>query len=72
MKYVCSFTVNSDEKLYRALLPDISSSKRASLQVKQKKDNLFITIKALDAIALKAFVMSVIKLLEVYEKVKQA
>ena len=71
MKYTCSFTVKSDEKLYKALLPDISSSKRASLNIEQKKDNLFITIKALDVIALKAFVTSVIKLLEVHDKVEK-
>jgi tRNA threonylcarbamoyladenosine modification (KEOPS) complex Pcc1 subunit len=72
MKYVCSFDVKSDGKLYDALLPDVSSSKRASLHLEQKNDKLSITIKALDAIALKAFVSSVIKLLEVYEKVEQA
>jgi tRNA threonylcarbamoyladenosine modification (KEOPS) complex Pcc1 subunit len=72
MKYKCSFTVKSDDKLYRALLPDISSSKRASLKLEQKKDNLSITIKALDVIALKAFVNSIIKLLELHDKVEKA
>jgi tRNA threonylcarbamoyladenosine modification (KEOPS) complex Pcc1 subunit len=71
MKYKCSFTVESDDGLYNALLPDVSSNKRASLKIEQKKDELFITIKALDAIALKAFVSSVIKLLEVSGKVEK-
>ena len=64
--------IQSNHRLYDALLPDVSSNKRASLIIEQKKDKLSITIKALDAIALKAFVSSVIKLLEVYEKVEQA
>ena len=72
MKYGCSFTIKANDKLYRALLPDISSNKRASLKVEQKEDTLFITINALDAVALKAFVSSVIKLLEVYDKVEKA
>ena len=71
MKYLCSFTIQSDEKLYRALLPDISSSKRASLSLEQNNNKLLITIKALDATALKAFVSSVIKLLEVHEKIEK-
>ena len=72
MKYKCSFTVKSNGELYHALLPDISSSKRASLKVEQKKDKLYITINALDPIALKAFVTSVIKLLEVHDKIEKA
>ena len=72
MKYECSFTIQSNDRLYKALLPDVSSTKRASLHLEQKKDNLSIHIKALDAIALKAFVSSVIKLLEVYDKVEKA
>ena len=72
MKYQCSFVVKSNGGLYQALLPDVSSSKRAILKVEQKKENLFITINALDAIALKAFVSSVIKLLEVDDKVEKA
>ena len=71
MIYTCSFTIKSNEDLYKALLPDVSSSKRASLKLEQKKENLFITIKALDVIALKAFVSSVMKLLEVHDKVKK-
>ena len=55
--------------LYRALLPDVSSNKRASLTLEQKKDTLVINIHALDPIALKAFVISVIKLLEIYDKI---
>ena len=71
MKYKCSFTIKANDALYNALLPDVSSNKRASLDIEQKEENLFITINALDAIALKAFVISVIKLLEVYDKVEK-
>ena len=72
MIYECSFTIKFNGGLYKALLPDVSSSKRASLNLEQKKGKLFITIKALDAIALKAFVSSIIKLLEVHDKVERA
>ena len=72
MKYECSFTIQSNGGLYRALLPDVSSTKRASLHLEQKNDKLCINIKALDAVALKAFVSSVIKLLEVHDKVEKA
>lgn len=72
MKYKCSFTVKSNGNLYSALLPDVSSSKRASLKVEQKKNKLSITINALDVIALKAFVSSIIKLLEVDSKVEKS
>lgn len=69
MKYECVFKIKSDENLYKALLPDISNTKRAVLELKEEGEYLKIKIKAVDAIALKAFTSSVLKLLEVHEKV---
>ena len=69
MKYTCKFTVGHSINLYRALLPDVSWNKRASLTLEQKNDKLIINICALDPIALKAFVNSVIKLLEIDNKI---
>ncbi|MBL7051213.1 hypothetical protein ISS04_03565 [Candidatus Woesearchaeota archaeon] len=71
MKYECVFKIKSDEHLYKALLPDVSNTKRAVLELKKEKDYLKIKINALDAIALKAFTTSILKLLEVHEKVKE-
>ncbi len=71
MKYECTFKIKSKGNLYKALLPDVSSTKRAVLELKKEEDYLKIKIKALDAIALKAFTSSVLKLLEVHEKVKE-
>ena len=71
MKYECNFIVKGGSNLYSALMPDVSSTKRASLKLKRKKDKLYIYIKALDSIALKAFTISVLKLLEVHDKVNK-
>ena len=69
MKYSLTIKAKLDNNLYQALLPDISKSKRAEWDVKKKKDYLEINFQAKDIIALKAFVSSVTKLLEVHEKI---
>lgn len=71
MKCECTFKVEKDDKLYRALLPDVSSTKRANWDVKKKGEFLKINFKAKDVIALKGFVNSTLKLLEMHEKIKK-
>jgi len=68
MKYLLTLKTKLDNNLYQALLPDISKTQRAEWDIKEKKDCLEITVQAKDIIAMKAFVSSVTKLLEVHEK----
>ncbi len=71
MKCECNFKVKAGDKLYRALLPDVGSTKRASWDVKKKGNFLEINFKAKDVIALKGFVNSTMKLLEIHEKIEK-
>ena len=68
MKYLLSIKTKLDNNLYQALLLDVSKTQRAEWEIKEQKDCLEITVQAKDIIAMKAFVSSVTKLLEVHEK----
>jgi len=68
MKYSLTIKAKLDDNLYNSLLPDISKTERAEWNIKKKKDCLEIQFDAKDIIALKAFVSSITKLLEVNEK----
>lgn len=68
MKYSVTLNLKSDNNLYKSLLPDISKTPRAGWDVKKKKGFLEIKIEAEDVSALKAFLSSVTKLLEIHEK----
>lgn len=71
MKYSCIIKAEGDENLYEALKPDKSKTKRASWDITKKKKFVEVKIEAMDIIALKAFTTSVVKLIEVYEKIQK-
>lgn len=57
--------------LYQAFKPEEHKDKRSELKVTQEKDHTNITIKAKDAVALRAISNSVTRLLSIYEKIKK-
>ena len=71
MKYSCIIKAEGDKELYDALKPDKSKSKRAQWDISKKKDYVEIKIEAMDVVALKAFMHSITKLIEVYEKISE-
>ncbi|MCK5107573.1 MAG: hypothetical protein KAQ83_02510 [Nanoarchaeota archaeon] len=71
MNYSCTIKVEGDQGLYDALKPDKSKTQRAIWNLSKKKNTIEIKIEAMDIIALKAFTTSMVKLIEVYEKVQK-
>ena len=57
------------ENLYKALQPEAAKTKRFEVSVKKTSDSVGIHITALDAIALKAVTISIIRLIEAAEKI---
>jgi tRNA threonylcarbamoyladenosine modification (KEOPS) complex Pcc1 subunit len=58
------------ERLYKCLLPEAKKIKRSEMGLKKEKDRLVINVRASDATALRASVNSILKLIVVYEKMK--
>ena len=58
------------DKIYESLLPEEKKIKRSEIKLTKDTDKLTITINADDAVALRASVNSVLKLLTIYEKMK--
>jgi tRNA threonylcarbamoyladenosine modification (KEOPS) complex Pcc1 subunit len=71
MKYSCIIKAEGDKELYDALKPDKSKSQRAQWDLTKKKGYVEIKIEAMDIVALKSFVHSITKLIEVYEKITE-
>jgi tRNA threonylcarbamoyladenosine modification (KEOPS) complex Pcc1 subunit len=71
MKYESTFKLKKDSKLKKALTPDISKTDRAEWNIKEDKEYLKITVKAKDIVALKAFNNSIIKLLDIHNKINK-
>ena len=66
----CTLKVHEDvDKLYKIFLSENLESDRAKCNV-EKGDALIIDIEAKDPIAMKAFVNSVLKIIQTYEKTK--
>ena len=68
MKYCNELTVK-DTHLYQCFKPEIHESKRSKLEVSQGSDKVLIKVNAADAVALRAEMNSVLKLLVVDEKI---
>ncbi len=74
MKFKAMIEVKEKGPLYKSLVPELkdSKNKRSTIDIKKTSEGVNIIVKAKDIIALKARVNSIIKLVEVYEKVKNA
>ena len=57
------------ENLTKALEPEAAKTKRFEISIKKAKDHVGIHITALDATALKAVAISIIRLIEAAEKI---
>lgn len=57
------------ENLYKELVPEAAKKERFEISIKKTKDRLNISLTALDATALKAIMLSIIKLIETAEKI---
>ncbi len=67
-----SLTIKSKgdiNKFYEALKLEAAKGNRFDLQIKKEKDGIAIALTAKDAVALKAIATSMIKLLEIAEKI---
>ena len=72
MDYSVKITLKKDiDNLYKCFLPEIDKTKRANIDIKKTNDRITIKVEASDAIALKARLNGIIKLLSVYERVKE-
>jgi len=71
MKYAADLTVNDNnpETLLKAFFSEDSEGDRSSFELKKKEKGVLFKIKAKDAVALRARLNSIVKLLQVYEKV---
>ena len=70
MNYHAEITVTEDiDNIYKCFLPEIASTKRASINLKKTKDKVVFEIEAKDSVALRAMLNGVTKLLDVYEKI---
>jgi tRNA threonylcarbamoyladenosine modification (KEOPS) complex Pcc1 subunit len=73
MKYQAVLEITEDsERLYKALLPEISEMKtaRASVEFKLENDKLVISINAKDFSSFRAMETGVMRLLIVFNKMK--
>ena len=71
MKYKIEISAEGDsEILYNCFLSEASDKDRASIKITREKNSVRFKIEAKDATALKASANSIIKLLEVHEKLK--
>ena len=74
MRFKAKIEIEEKGPLYKSLVPELIDSKneRSKVDIKKTSEGVNIRVKAMDIIALKARVNSIIKLVEVYEKVKNA
>ena len=66
---VYSIEIRAPAEMYDVLVPEQTASTRFSVQIQKKKETI-ISITAADATALKAITTSVLKLIEIAEKIK--
>ena len=69
----CDLVIDKDiNQLYNLFLPENNQAEtpRAKYDIKIKKNNLKITLKAKDITSLKAFMNTIIKFIETYYKIK--
>lgn len=69
MSYSALIKVDDDGKAYQCLKDENSVQARSSISIVKKKGLLEVSIKALDAVSLRASINSITRLLSVYEKV---
>ena len=74
MKFKAKIEVEEKGPLHKSLNPELkdSENKRSKVDIKKTTKGVDIRVKAMDVIALKTRIYSIIKLLEVYEKAKNA
>lgn len=73
MKYTAEIIIKEDiENVHKTLLPELNEGKRdrSDFNVHKTKEILKIEVNAADAVALRATLNNITKLLEVYEKIK--
>ena len=72
MRFKAKIEVEDKGVLYNCLVPELQNSKnkRSEMDIKKTTKGINVKIKAMDIIALKARTNSIIKLIEVHEKVK--
>lgn len=64
----CTLEVHENvEDLYKIFLPETLSSKRATCTV-EKDTALRFTLQAQDAVSMKAFLNSILKIIQIYDK----
>tara|TARA_Y100000310_G_C20273399_1_gene619117 strand:+ start:342 stop:566 length:225 start_codon:yes stop_codon:yes gene_type:complete len=72
MRFKAKIEIEDKGPLYKCLVPELqdAENKRSKVDIKKTSEGVDVRVKAMDVVALKARVNSVIKLVEVYEKVK--
>ena len=71
MNYEAEIIVREDpDTAYKCLLPDKISRERSTLDIRKSESELIITIKAKDAVAMRATINSVTQILAVCRKMK--
>lgn len=68
MNYSASITADLDASLLRSFKPENKEGSRSSYTVSQKDDKIIFTIRASDAVSLRASLNSITKLLIISEK----
>jgi len=69
MNYKAEIKAYGDaDRLYKCFQPEIHKGERSNFKLKKEKDCLVFEIGAKDAVALRATMNSIAKLLNVYEK----
>ena len=67
----CSLVVHEDvEDLYKIFLSENMKSDRAECKISKKGDSLVFDITSTDAVSMKAFINSILKIVETFNKVK--
>ena len=71
-KYYATIRIDKDpEIVMKSLKPDFMHTRRSSVIAEKKQGYVLLHVKAEDIIALKAALLSLIKMLEVHEKIKK-
>lgn len=71
-KFTASLRVDKDpDEVMKALKPDFMHTRRSSITAEKKQDYVLFHVKAEDITALKAAFLSLIKMLQVQEKINE-
>jgi len=71
MNFECTIMLDWNEKLFKSIKPEINSTSRSKINICRQTNKLSIRCQAKDAVALRASVSSITKLLVVYEKMDE-